>query len=339
MNRQVNKQGSKYRFYDRHPEATDFHAEIIRGLASTPRFIPPKFFYDERGSQLFAEICKSEEYYPTRTELAIIRENIDDIAQHLGSGCLLVEPGSGESAKVRELLDVLRPFAYLPMDISSDFLQQEAQKLAAEFPWLDVHAVCADFTTSMTLPYTAENMQRVAFFPGSTIGNFEPEEAESFLRDIACMVGDDGGLLIGVDLVKDCEILNAAYNDAAGITAAFNLNLLRRINRELGANFNLDQFVHKAFFNREKSRIEMHLVSLVAQQVSIADCCFEFAAGETIHTENSHKYAIEDFQAMARRAGFKPVKVWTDAEKLFSLQFFKTRGEDQERVARIGAED
>jgi len=322
MNRQVSKQGAKYRFYDRHPEVTDFHTEIIRGLGATPRFIPPKFFYDERGSQLFAGICKSEEYYPTRTELTIIRENIDDIAQHLGSGCLLVEPGSGESAKVRELLDVLQPFAYLPMDISSDFLQQEAQKLAAEFPWLDVHAVCTDFTTSMTLPYTTDDMQHVAFFPGSTIGNFEPEEAEIFLRDIACMVGDDGGLLIGVDLVKSNKILNAAYNDAAGITAAFNLNLLRRINRELGANFNLDQFAHKAFFNQEKSRIEMHLVSQVAQHVSIADCCFEFAAGETIHTENSHKYTIEDFQAMALRAGFKPVKVWTDSDNLFSLQFF-----------------
>ncbi len=322
MNKQVNKQGSKYRFFDLQPKTTDFHTEIIRGLGSTPRFIPPKFFYDERGSQLFAGICKTEEYYPTRTELAIIRENIDDIALQLGSGCLLVEPGSGESSKVRELLDVLQPVAYLPMDISSNFLQQEAQKLAAEFPWLDVHAVCTDFTTSMTLPYTEEGKQRIAFFPGSTIGNFEPDEAETFLRDIACMVGADGGLLIGVDLVKNSEILNAAYNDATGITAAFNLNLLRRINRELGANFDLDQFTHKAFFNRQKSRIEMHLVSQVAQQVSIADCCFEFAAGETIHTENSHKYTIEDFQDMARRAGFEPVKVWTDAEELFSLQFF-----------------
>lgn len=318
----MNKQDAKYRFYDRHPEVTDFHSDIIRGLAGTPRFIPPKFFYDERGSQLFAEICKTEEYYPTRTESAIIRDNIDDIAQQLGSGCLLVEPGSGESTKVRELLDVLRPFAYLPMDISSDYLQQEAQKLAAEFPWLNVHAVCTDFTASMEIPYAAEEMRRVAFFPGSTIGNFEPDEAELFLRDIACMVGKEGGLLIGVDLVKNSEILNAAYNDAAGITAAFNLNLLRRINRELGANFNLEQFAHKAFFNLEKSRIEMHLVSQAAQQVSITDCCFEFAAGETIHTENSHKYTIEDFQAMARRAGFHPVRVWTDAEKLFSLQFF-----------------
>ncbi|MEA3303294.1 MAG: L-histidine N(alpha)-methyltransferase [Pseudomonadota bacterium] len=329
MNKQVNKQGSKYRFFDLQPEITDFHTEIIRGLGSTPRFIPPKFFYDERGSQLFADICKTEEYYPTRTESAIIRDNLEEIVQQLGSDCLLVEPGSGESAKVRQLLEVLRPFAYLPMDISSDFLQQEAQKLAAEFPWLDVHAVCTDFTTSMTLPYTTEEMQRVAFFPGSTIGNFEPEDAETFLRDIACMVGNDGGLLIGVDLVKSDKILNAAYNDAAGVTAAFNLNLLRRINRELGANFTLDQFAHKAFFNREKSRIEMHIVSKVAQQVSIADCCFEFAAGETIHTENSHKYTIEDFQAMARRAGFEPVKVWTDAEKLFSLQFFKSSSEER----------
>lgn len=323
MKRQVNKQGSKYRFYDMQPAITDFHTEIVRGLCATPRFIPPKFFYDERGSQLFAEICKTEEYYPTRTESAIIRDNIDDIAQQLGAGCLLVEPGSGESSKVRELLDLLRPFAYLPMDISSDFLQQEAQKLAAEFPWLDVHAVCTDFTTSMALPYSAEETHRVAFFPGSTIGNFEPEEAEVFLRDIACMVGEEGGLLIGVDLVKNSEILNAAYNDAAGITAAFNLNLLKRINRELGANFNLEQFAHKAFFNREKSRIEMHLVSQAMQQTSISDCCFEFAEGETIHTENSHKYTIEGFQAMAQRAGFKPVKVWTDAAKLFSLQFFK----------------
>lgn len=321
----MNKQDTKYRYYDLHPTPADFHSEIIQGLRASPRFIPPKFFYDEQGSRLFARICKTEEYYPTRTETAIIRDNIDDIAQHLGTGCLLVEPGSGDSTKVRELLDVLRPFAYLPIDISSDFLQQEASRLSAEFPWLNVHAICTDFTSSMALPNVPDGMHRVAFFPGSTIGNFEPEEAEIFLRDIACMVGGDGGLLIGVDLVKDVEILNAAYNDAEGITAAFNLNLLQRINRELGADFDLDKFAHQAFFDQEKSRMEMHLVSQVNQQVSIADCCFEFAAGETIHTENSHKYSIEAFQAMASRAGFRHGKVWTDARQLFSVQFFSAK--------------
>jgi len=310
------------KFYDLHPEPTDFHAEIMQGLSANPRFIAPKFFYDERGSQLFTGICKTEEYYPTRTETAIIRDNIDDIVTQLGTDCILVEPGSGDSTKVRGFLEALQPHAYLPMDISSDFLQHEASKLASEFPWLEVHAVCTDFTTSLELPFMPEGKHRVAFFPGSTIGNFTPEEAEVFLGDIAYMVGSDGGLLIGVDLVKDPAVLNAAYNDAVGITAKFNLNLLNRINRELGADFNLEQFSHRAFFNEQESRIEMHLVSEIAQRVSISDCCFDFEADETIHTENSYKYSIDAFQAMAIRAGFNPVKVWTDTDKLFSVHYF-----------------
>ncbi|HED34350.1 MAG TPA: L-histidine N(alpha)-methyltransferase [Gammaproteobacteria bacterium] len=321
----MTKSTERFQFFDQLPQIADFREDIIQGLSATEPYIQPKYFYDETGSKLFEQICTSQEYYPTRTEVSIIRDNIDDLVENLGRECLLIEPGSGDSYKVRLLLDALRPVAYLPIDISRRYLQDEAQKLAAEFTWLNVHAVCADFTGKLELPYHVEATNKVAFFPGSTIGNFMPEQAVKVLQEINDMVGPDGGLLIGVDLHKDSAILNAAYNDKAGFTAQFNLNLLCRINRELGANFNLQQFKHQAFFNEEKSRIEMHLLSLQDQQVNIDEHVFSFRKEQSILTEYSHKYTIEHFQQLAEQAGFSRVKTWTDDDQLFSVHYLKVR--------------
>ena len=311
----------RYQFFDQHPELADFRADIIQGLSAAEPYILPKYFYDEAGSRLFEAICNTEEYYPTRTEVNIIRDNIDDIVEVLGKDCLLIEPGSGDSYKVRLLLDALRPIAYLPIDISKRYLQDEAKKLAAEFTWLNVHAVCADFTGKLELPYHVESTNKVAFFPGSTIGNFVPEQAIKVLEEIKVMVGDGGGLLIGVDLQKDIGILNAAYNDNKGYTAEFNKNLLKRINTELGADFNLEQFDHHAFFNSEKHRIEMHLISTQEQQVSIENQHFHFKKGQSILTEYSHKYTVEHFERLASQAGFQRIKTWLDEKQLFSVHY------------------
>lgn len=311
----------RYQFFNQHPEIADFQEEIINGLSAPEPYILPKYFYDETGSRLFEEICNTEEYYPTRTEVSIIRDNIDSIAETLGKDCLLIEPGSGDCYKVRLLLDALRPIAYLPIDISRHYLQDEAQKLATEFTWLNVHAVCADFTGRLELPYHVESTNKIAFFPGSTIGNFLPEQAVTVLQEIRSMAGKGGGLLIGVDLQKDPDILNAAYNDKDGFTEQFNKNLLVRINRELGADFNVGQYKHHAFFNEKKHRIEMHLVSLQQQNVTIDGHVFRFAKGQSILTEYSHKYTIESFQQLTEKAGFKCVKTWLDDNQLFSVFF------------------
>jgi len=314
----------RYQFFDQHPQVADFRADIIQGLSAAQPYISPKYFYDETGSRLFEAICNTEEYYPTRTEVNIIRDNIDDIVMRLGKDCLLIEPGSGDSYKVRLLLDALRPIAYLPIDISKRYLQDEAKKLAAEFAWLNVHAICADFTGKLELPYRVEATNKVAFFPGSTIGNFIPEQAVKVLEEIKIMVGKEGGLLIGVDLQKETHILNAAYNDKKGYTEKFNKNLLARINRELAANFNLEQFQHHAFFNETERRIEMHLISLLDQQVDIDDQTFQFKKGQSILTEYSHKYSVERFQQLAMQAGFKSVKTWVDKDQLFSVFYLRT---------------
>ena len=311
----------RYRFFDQHPEIADLREDIIQGLSAPEPYILPKYFYDETGSRLFEAICNTEEYYPTRTEVDIIRDNIDDIVDTLGKDCLLIEPGSGDSYKVRLLLDALRPIAYLPIDISRRYLQDEAQRLAEEFTWLNVHAVCADFTGKLELPYHVDSTNKVAFFPGSTIGNFLPDQAVGVLEEIRLMVGDGGGLLIGVDLQKDSETLNAAYNDRDGFTEQFNKNLLLRINRELGADFDLEQFRHHAFFNEEKHRIEMQLVSLQDQQVTIGNRVFKFKKDQSILTEYSHKYTVEHFQKLAEKAGFCLVKTWRDEHRLFSVHY------------------
>ncbi len=312
------------RFYDNHPTPVDFYTEVINGLQEVPKAIPPKFFYDETGSRLFDAICELPEYYPTRTETALLCQHAEEIANLIGKECLLIEPGSGSSQKVRMLLEALQPAAYMPMDISRNYLLQAAQQLAAEYPWLEVHATCIDFTSELTLHSDLPRAHRVAFFPGSSIGNFEPAAAIVFLRNIARMVGANGGLLIGVDLKKDESILNAAYNDVQGVTAQFNLNLLSRINRELDADFNLKSFEHEAFYNPDAGRIEMHLASCLAQTVTIGEVKISLAHNETIHTENSYKYSIEEFSSLAKTAGFEQVNVWTDADRLFSLHYYQT---------------
>ncbi len=310
-------------FYDEHPKPVDFYAEVIHGLQRKPKRIPPKFFYDETGSVLFDAICELPEYYPTRTEMSLLHEHADEIATLIGKECLLIEPGSGSSQKVRLLLDALQPAAYMPMDISRSHLLNAAQQLSEDYPWLEVHATCVDFTTEMKLRFCPPNIHKVAFFPGSSIGNFEPRDAVGFLKNMAGMVGSGGGLLIGVDLKKEHTVLNSAYNDAQGITAEFNLNLLKRINHELDGHFDINTFTHKAFYNPQMGRIEMHLASSNAQSVSVGVETIRFSTGETIHTENSYKYTINEFAGLAQIAGFELVTVWTDKDNLFSLHYYQ----------------
>lgn len=315
--------GQIIQFHDLHPTQADFEREVLTGLRARPRRIPPKFFYDQRGSELFEAITETPEYYPTRSEIEILRRRADEIAKAVGTGILLVEPGGGSCAKVRILLGGLEPVAYVPMDISRDHLHAAAQELAAEFPWLEVHAAHADFTQQMELPPGAPEGPRVAFFPGSSIGNFDPEAAVGFIAAVAELVGPGGFLLIGVDLRKDKAVLDAAYDDAGGATAAFNLNLLERMNRELDADFDLDAWAHRAGYNEAVGRVEMHLLSLRDQQVTVAGEVFDFCAGETIHTENSYKYGIDEFQDLARRAGMDSAGVWTDRRGLFSVHLLR----------------
>lgn len=309
-------------FYDYHPEPADFYAEVIEGLQEQQKSIPPKFFYDEAGSILFDKICELPEYYPTRTERKILTAHANEIAELIGHNCLLLEPGSGSCEKVRLLLDDLKPHAYVPMDISREYLRQSAQSISQDYPWLDVYAACIDFTQPIDLSFCPQDAQRIAFFPGSSIGNFEPSDARAFMQHVANTVGANGGMLIGVDLKKDNKILNSAYNDNSGVTAKFNLNLLTRINRELDADFDVNCFEHQAFYNESRGRIEMHLVSQAEQVVNIRNNKIKLARGESIHTENSYKYTVPEFQELASQAGFKPVYVWTDPDALFSVHYF-----------------
>ena len=315
---------SAVHFYDEIPDTTDLHSEVIRGLASRPRRLAPKFFYDRRGSELFDAICRAPEYYITRTELKILQDHAFELARLTGKRSTLIELGSGVSHKVRFILDTLRPSGYVGVDISKDFLLQSTRRLAHDYPWLKVHAVYADFCQPFKLTCCSPTSKKLAFFPGSSIGNFEPHEAETFLKGLTSMLGTTGdALLIGVDLKKDTEILNAAYNDAQGITAEFNLNLLRRIQRELGAHVDTRAFRHHAFYNEILGRIEMHLISQKTQQIRVGAHVFHFDEGETLHTESSYKYSIEEFQALASRAGYKPTAVWTDANNLFSVHYLR----------------
>jgi len=314
-----------FAFHDLAPGEESFRDAVLAGLCREPKTLPCKFFYDEKGSALFEAICEVPEYYLTRTEIAILDRFAADIAAQLGPHCRLIELGSGASQKVRILLEALdRPAAYVAVDISREQLRQSAARLAADFPKLAVVAVCADYTRPFVLPsLPGPDGKRVGFFPGSTIGNFEPQQVVAFLSDWAALLGRGGEMLIGADLKKDPKILNAAYNDKAGMNAAFNLNLLRRINRELGGDFDIDQFAHLAFYNEAEGRVELYLKSLAEQSVSIAGQRFTFGAGELIHTENSYKYAIEDFRALAAQAGFEPIHTWTDRHQLFSVHYLR----------------
>lgn len=302
----------------------DFLACVLDGLAQPQKRIPSKFFYDERGSQIFESICHLPEYYPTRTEIGLLRDRAGEIAGLIGPRAALVEFGAGSSQKVGFLLDALEDAAaYVPVDISGEHLFASAKALAAGYPGLTVIPVCADYTRPFDLPEIEGEAGRVGFFPGSTIGNFTRDQAADFLRTVAGDLGSGSGLLIGVDLRKDAAILHAAYNDAAGVTAAFNLNLLKRINSELGADFDLDGFAHEARWLDQPGRIEMHLVSRADQSVRIDGHSFRFAAGESIHTEDSHKYTVEGFQALCVEAGWRSQAVWTDADNLFSIHFLR----------------
>lgn len=294
--------------------------DVIAGLSAHPKRLPPKYFYDAAGSDLFEQITQLPEYYPTRSEMEILDAHAADIAKLIPEGAALIEFGSGSTRKARLLLKQLPQLgAYVPVDISGDYLRQETAALRQDFPKLNVVPVEADFTKPFSLPDSIAALPRAGFFPGSTLGNFEPHEASAFLRHAGNMMGKDSVLILGVDLIKAPALLNAAYNDAAGVTAQFNKNLLVRINRELGADFDLSAFAHHAFFNAHKSRIEMHLVSARRQKVKIDGVSFMFRAGETIHTECSYKYSIDSLRCLARGTGWDPLHVWTDAAGYFSV--------------------
>jgi len=310
-------------FKDQQPEKGDNHDEIMQGLLSRQKTINPKYFYDTFGSELFEQITELPEYYPARTERSILTSNAETIAAYCGQQCVLVEPGSGSSEKVRLLLDAVRPSTYVPMDIASEFLQRSATKLAAEFPWLNVHALCADFTDDDYFDADLPAGKRVVFYPGSTLGNMIPEQAVDFLTGLKSWLGAKGGLLIGVDLHKQESILHAAYNDDQGITAEFNLNALSAINRIMSANFDLANFEHKAFYNQDLQRIEMYLVSLIDHIVRVADKSIAFIKGESIHTENSYKYTQSSFETLAADAGFTVRKTWLDEDQLFSVHYLE----------------
>ncbi len=312
---------------DTAPETAIFEAEALAGLLAFEKTLPCKYFYDAHGSHLFDQICDLPEYYPTRTELAIMRQHVAEMAALLGPDCLLVEYGSGSSTKTRILLDHLPDLAgYVPMDISREHLWITARSLAAAYPRLDILPLCADYTALYTIPDARRPVRsRVVYFPGSTIGNFHREQAEAFLAQIADVCGSGGGLLIGVDLKKPAAILEPAYDDAQGVTAAFNLNLLRRMNRELATDFDLDGFAHRAFYNALAGRVEMHLMSRRPQTVHLAGREIEFEQEETILTECSYKYSLPEFADLAARAGFTVHRVWTDAAQNFSVQYLTVR--------------
>lgn len=302
-------------------DAMSSEQEILVGLRAAQKFCSPKFLYDQRGSELFDRICELPEYYPTRTEEAILEHALPEIADLAGEGATLVEFGSGASRKVRLLVEAMSLQQYLGIDISREFLIESTRKLATDYPWLEVHAACADFSREIALPPGIRPSKLVGFFPGSSIGNFTPEDAAGFLKGLHRILPSGSGLLIGVDLIKDRARLEAAYNDAEGVTADFNLNLLSRLGEEFGFRLRPDQFRHRAFYNDTEHRIEMHLVSRVAQMCQHGAETFRFREGETIHTENSYKYTVPGFQRLAFRAGFESRRVWTDDDQLFSVHY------------------
>ena len=299
---------------------TTFMADVVEGLGAQQKRLPAKYFYDAAGSALFEEITRLPEYYPTRTEIAILRARRGEFRRLVPAGAVLIEFGSGSSTKIRIVLDDLPDLAvYVPVDVSGEMLLEEADTLRRDYSRLAIRPVIGDFARPFDLPREAIGRARIGFFPGSTIGNFDKGQAAAFLAHARDMLGLDGVLVVGVDLVKDGSVLAAAYDDAAGVTARFNLNVLERINRELGADFDLDGFTHRAILNADESRMEMHLVSRVRQEVGIGPHHFSFEAGETIHTENSYKYTIEGFRDLARSTGWQPRETWTDPDDLFSI--------------------
>jgi dimethylhistidine N-methyltransferase len=302
----------------------EFRDAVLAGLALKPRAIAPKFLYDARGSELFDAICELPEYYLTRTETGILTDCAAELARLAGPGCALVEFGSGSSVKTRLLLDAMPDLAaYVPIDISRQHLDLTAERLRRDYPRLRVEPVCADYMALDALPVDINGAPRLGFFPGSTIGNLEPQDATAFLRRARTLLGDRGAMVVGVDLRKDPQRLQDAYNDSAGVTAAFTLNLLRRMNRELGASFDLSAFVHEAFYNPREGRIEIYFRSLRDQSVTVAGQVFTFAEGERVHTEYSYKYDDAGIQALARSAGFRIDWTWTDPARLFAVIYME----------------
>jgi dimethylhistidine N-methyltransferase len=305
-------------------DSSDFLTDVIAGLSSNTRTLPCKYFYDERGAALFQKICELPEYYITRTEIDILDRNRADIASQLGPNIALIGLGTGAGTKTRILMEALQdPAVYIPVDISEKQLRESSALFRKIFPNLEILPVCADYLQPVVLPSpTRKAARNVIYFPGSTIGNFEPDEAVQFLRRAANVCRGNGGLLIGADLKKEPDVLEAAYNDSAGVTAQFNLNLLARVNRELGADFDLECWRHRAIYNSDAGRIEMHLISEIDQFVHVNEQKFHFRRGEKIVTEFSYKYSPEEFAALAGQAGFEFVRMWTDDARLFGLFYF-----------------
>ncbi|WP_294741148.1 L-histidine N(alpha)-methyltransferase [uncultured Exiguobacterium sp.] len=309
--------------YDLYTPQQNMRIEVIEGLMREQKVLPAKYFYDHIGSQLFEQITQQPEYYPTRTELAILEQHRAEIARSIGDVHTLIEYGSGSSRKIQMLLETFTHLdTYMPIDISKDFLMESARQLSERYPALHIKAVCGDYSQSISLPIE-ESQKRVIFFPGSTIGNFEPEEAMRFLRHSSRILETGDGFLIGVDLKKSVDVLERAYNDAAGVTAAFNLNMLTHLNQMLEGTFDVTRFEHHAFYNEEKGRIEMHLRSQLDQLVQVGDVTVPFKQGETIHTENSYKYSKEEFETLARQSGFHSVNCWIDDDERFSVHYLE----------------
>jgi L-histidine Nalpha-methyltransferase len=313
---------SVLRYSARHEAAASesFAEHVVHGLSDSPKWLSAKYFYDAAGSDLFEQITELPEYYPTRTELSILHKYASEMAGYVPLSAALVEFGTGSTKKARILIEATPQLAfYVPVDISAEFLAREAAAVRRDIPWIAVLPVAADFTRDFDLPQQVRSRPRVGFFPGSTIGNFEPEDAAEFLRQAGRILGAGATMIVGVDRIKEETVLNDAYDDAAGVTAKFNLNILRRMNRELGGDFDLSAFRHRAFYNAEGHRIEMHLESLRDQTVRVAGRNFTCAKGETIHTENSYKYTVEGFRALAESAGWRPVATWTDENDYFAV--------------------
>jgi dimethylhistidine N-methyltransferase len=310
-------------FSDLHPRVGNRRLEIINGLQKAQKSIDPKYFYDTRGSELFELITQLPEYYPTRTERQILINNAQAMSDCCPQDCVLIEPGSGSSEKVRLLLDSLQPAAYVPMDISAGFLKRAAIQLSEEYPWLNIHAFCTDFARHKKEPSGLPAGKRVIFYPGSTLGNMKPLEAIGFLKNLGRWLDPDGGVLIGIDMHKSTSVLEAAYNDAQGVTALFNLNILNNINNIADANFDPDHFDHRAFYNKEAYRIEMHLVSKLKHIVQLGDVEIAIAQGEAIHTENSYKYTQDSFREIAQSAGFTIRSSWFDGQQLFGVHYLE----------------
>lgn len=315
---------SNVEFLDMKPREMDFREEVIRGLTSSPKKIPPRFFYDAHGSELFEKITTTDAYYVTKAEEEILSTQGDDISSVIGSGATMIELGSGNSHKTVTLISSLRsPSAYVLIDISAESVRTSAKRLSKMFPGMRIISVCADYLGIDHLPGVDQESRKVIVFLGSTIGNMDLERARDFMHNISEKMDKGDGMLVGVDLQKDEEVLSTAYNDPEGYTAQFNLNLLNRIRRELHSNIDSRDFVHRAFYNREKSRIEMHLQSVRHHDVTVDGVSIHFSKGETIHTENSYKYSVEGFRDLAGDAGFTIEKYWTDSREYFALFYIK----------------